>query len=46
VANFVNVQAPAFTNADASQYIKPQCSDNLWVPATLPAAEQHQLKLC
>jgi ribose transport system substrate-binding protein len=46
VANFVNVQAPAFTNADASQYIKPQCSDNLWVPATLPAAEQHKLKLC
>jgi ribose transport system substrate-binding protein len=46
VANFVNVQAPAFTNADASQYLKPQCSDNLWVPATLPAAEQKKLKLC
>jgi ribose transport system substrate-binding protein len=46
VANFVNVQAPAFTNADASKYIKPQCSDNLWVPATLPLSEQHKLKLC
>jgi ribose transport system substrate-binding protein len=46
VANFVNVQAPAFTNADASRYIKPQCSDNLWVPATLPVAWQRKLKLC
>jgi ribose transport system substrate-binding protein len=46
VPNFVNVQAPAFTNADASQYIKPQCSDNLWVPVTLPKAEQKSLKLC
>jgi ribose transport system substrate-binding protein len=46
VANFVNVQAPAFTNADSSQYIKPQCSDNLWVPATLPEPEQKALKLC
>src|SRR3954454_6254018 len=46
VANFVNVQSPAFTDADASQYIKPQCSDNLWVPVTLPEAEQKSLKLC
>jgi ribose transport system substrate-binding protein len=46
VANFVNVQAPAFTNADAGKYIKPQCSDNLWVPATLPEPEQKALKLC
>ncbi len=46
VPNFVNVQAPAFTNADASEYIKPECSDNLWVPATLPEAEQKALKLC
>jgi ribose transport system substrate-binding protein len=46
VANFVNVQAPAFTNADASKYIEPECSDNLWVPATLPEAEQKALKLC
>ncbi len=46
VPNFVNVQAPAFTNADAGEYIKPECSDNLWVPATLPEAEQKALKLC
>jgi ribose transport system substrate-binding protein len=46
VANTINVQAPAFTNADASQYIKPDCTDNLWVPATLPEAEQKALKLC
>jgi len=46
VANFVNVQAPAFTEADASKYIKPECSDNLWVPATLPEAQQKALKLC
>jgi hypothetical protein len=46
VPNTVNVQAPAFTDADASQYIKPKCSDNLWVPATLPEAQQKALKLC
>jgi ribose transport system substrate-binding protein len=46
VPNFVNVQAPAFTNQDAGEYIKKQCSDNLWVPATLPEAEQKALKLC
>jgi ribose transport system substrate-binding protein len=46
VPNTVNVQAPAFTDADASQYIKPRCSDNLWVPATLPEAQQKALKLC
>jgi ribose transport system substrate-binding protein len=46
VPNTVNVQAPAFTHADASQYIKPSCSDNLWVPATLPESEQKALKLC
>jgi ribose transport system substrate-binding protein len=46
VPNFVNVQAPAFTNEDASEYIKKECSDNLWVPATLPEAEQKALKLC
>jgi ribose transport system substrate-binding protein len=46
VPNTVNVQAPAFTEADASQYIKPSCSDNLWVPATLPEAQQKALKLC
>jgi ribose transport system substrate-binding protein len=46
VANTINVQAPAFTNQDASEYIKKECSDNLWVPATLPEAEQKALKLC
>jgi ribose transport system substrate-binding protein len=46
VANFVNVQSPAFTNEDASEYLKKECSDNLWVPATLPEAEQKALKLC
>ena len=46
VANFVNVQSPAFTEQDASEYIKKECSGNLWVPATLPEAEQKALKLC
>jgi ribose transport system substrate-binding protein len=46
VPNVVNVESAAFTNAEIDKYVKPQCSDNLWIPSTLPAALQRRLKLC
>lgn len=46
VPSFVNVDAVIYTNKDASKYIKPKCSDDLWVPSTLPEKVLSQLKLC
>jgi ribose transport system substrate-binding protein len=46
VPNVVNVESAAFTNAQIDKYVKPECSDNLWIPSTLPAALQRRLKLC
>ncbi len=46
VPNVVNVESAAFTNAEIDKYVKPECSDNLWIPSTLPAALQRRLKLC
>jgi ribose transport system substrate-binding protein len=46
VPNVVNVKSAAFTQTQIDKYVKPQCSDNLWVPSTLPATLQKRLKLC
>jgi len=46
VASFVNVDAATYTDADLNKYIRPECSDNLWVPSSLPADVLKQLKLC
>lgn len=46
VLNKVNINSPSFTNAEAAKYVRPDCSDNLFVPATLPDAELRQLGLC
>ncbi len=46
VPNVVNVDSAAYTNAEIDKYVKPECSDNLWVPSTLPATLQRRLKLC
>jgi ribose transport system substrate-binding protein len=46
VPNIVNVESAAFTNAEIDKYIRPECSDNLWIPSSLPNELLTKLKLC
>lgn len=46
VPNVVNVESAAFTDAEIDKYIRPDCSDDLWIPTSLPAALLKKLKLC
>ena len=46
VPNFVNVEAPAFTDKEKEQYVRPECSENLWIPTKLSDEELKSLKLC
>lgn len=46
VLNQVPPQSAVYTDAELAKYYKPQCTDNLWVPSSLPAAILKQLKLC
>ncbi len=46
VPNIVNVEAAAYTNADIDKYIRPECSENLWIPSSLPNELLTKLKLC
>jgi ribose transport system substrate-binding protein len=46
VPSFINVEAPAITNENMDQYVRTDCTDNLWVPPTLPDAVLRKLKLC
>lgn len=46
VPNVVNVEAPAFTDSEKQKYVRPECSENLWIPTKLSTAELQSLKLC
>jgi ribose transport system substrate-binding protein len=46
VPNVVNVEAPAFTDAEIDEYIRRDCSDDLWIPSSLPEPLLKKLKLC
>jgi ribose transport system substrate-binding protein len=46
VPNIVNVESAAYTNADIDKYVKPECSENLWIPTSLPSELLTKLKLC
>lgn len=46
VPNVVNVESVAFTNAEIDKYVRPECSDNLWIPSSLPDDLLKSLKLC
>jgi ribose transport system substrate-binding protein len=46
VPNVVNVESEAFTDEQIGKFIRKDCSDDLWVPSSLPAALQKKLKLC
>src|SRR3954454_11855011 len=45
VPNVVNVEAPAFTDQQIDKYIRRDCSNDLWIPTSLPAALLKKLKL-
>lgn len=47
VSSFVNVDVPIFTNAEVDEYVRMDCSDDLWIPAEALSAEVlSSLKLC
>lgn len=46
VLNQVPPQSAVYTNAQLGQYYRPKCTDNLWVPSSLPVAILKHLKLC
>src|SRR5215211_3152663 len=46
VPNVVNVEAPAFTDQEIDKYIRRDCSNDLWIPTSLPPALLKKLKLC
>jgi len=46
VPNVVNVESAAYTDAEIDKYIRKDCTDDLWIPTSLPAALLKKLKLC
>ncbi|HWL98694.1 MAG TPA: substrate-binding domain-containing protein [Nocardioidaceae bacterium] len=46
VPDFVNVEAAAFTDEQLKDYVRPECTDNLWVPSNLPQPLLTELELC
>jgi ribose transport system substrate-binding protein len=46
VPNVVNVAAEPFTNEQIDKFVRKDCSDDLWIPTTLPPALLKKLKLC
>src|SRR5215217_1271528 len=46
VPNVVNVESDAFTNDKIDDYVRPDCSNDLWIPTSLPPALLKKLKLC
>ncbi len=46
VLNKVYIDSPSFTNADAAEYVRKDCGDNLFVPSSLDDATLVELGLC
>lgn len=46
VPNVVNVEAEPFTDEQIDEYVRKDCSDDLWIPTSLPPALLKKLKLC
>lgn len=47
VSSFVNVNVPIFTNEEIDDYVRMDCSDDLWIPAEALSDELlASLKLC
>jgi ribose transport system substrate-binding protein len=46
VLDKVYINSPSFTQDQIDEFVRPECSDNLFVPATLPDEELSRLELC
>jgi ribose transport system substrate-binding protein len=46
VLNKIYIDSPSFTNADAAEYVREDCGDNLFVPSSLDDATLVELGLC
>jgi ribose transport system substrate-binding protein len=46
VPNVVNVEAQPFTHEQIDEFVRKDCSDDLWIPTSLPPALLKKLKLC
>jgi ribose transport system substrate-binding protein len=46
VLDKVYINSPSFTQEQLDEYVRPECSDNLFVPALLPDEELARLELC
>jgi ribose transport system substrate-binding protein len=46
VLDKVYISSPSFTHEDIDEYVRPECSDNLFVPALLPDEQLAELGLC
>ena len=46
VPSVVNVESAVFTDEQLDEFVRPDCSDNLWVPSKLPAQLLRRLELC
>jgi ribose transport system substrate-binding protein len=46
VLDKVYVDSPSFTNEQLAQYVRPECSDNLLIPSSLPDDLLAKLQLC
>lgn len=46
VLDKVYINSPSWTHENIDEYVRPECSDNLFVPAELPDAELARLELC
>lgn len=46
VLDKVYINSPSFTHEQLDEYVRPECTDNLFVPALLPDEELKRLELC
>jgi ribose transport system substrate-binding protein len=46
VLDKVYINSPSFTQDQIDEYVRPECSDNLFVPSSLPDEQLRELGLC
>ncbi|MGY1733223.1 ABC transporter substrate-binding protein [Geodermatophilus sp. SYSU D01045] len=46
VLDKVYIDSPSFTHEQIDEYVRPECSDNLFVPSGLPDEQLRELGLC
>ena len=46
VPSFVNIESAVFTHENADEFLREDCTENLWVPSKLPEEFLERLELC